>query len=101
RHTRWPRDWSSDVCSSDLAVTPVCGEVGGDGFWQAERSCCWLCLFHIRVLSCGCVLFVLSNRWNCPTVNHKLAAGDGGSSVRCRSEERRVGKECRSRWWTY
>src|SRR5437870_9484829 len=23
RHTRWPRDWSSDVCSSDLAVPPV------------------------------------------------------------------------------
>src|SRR5439155_14411740 len=23
RHTRWPRDWSSDVCSSDLvAVSP-------------------------------------------------------------------------------
>src|SRR5690625_7426315 len=23
RHTRWPRDWSSDVCSSDLPrVTP-------------------------------------------------------------------------------
>src|SRR5690625_7424074 len=21
RHTRWPRDWSSDVCSSDLAST--------------------------------------------------------------------------------
>src|SRR5690625_6886327 len=21
RHTRWPRDWSSDVCSSDLVVT--------------------------------------------------------------------------------
>src|SRR5439155_25036209 len=21
RHTRWPRDWSSDVCSSDLLVT--------------------------------------------------------------------------------
>src|SRR5207253_5477463 len=20
RHTRWPRDWSSDVCSSDLAA---------------------------------------------------------------------------------
>src|SRR5207253_7887015 len=20
RHTRWPRDWSSDVCSSDLVV---------------------------------------------------------------------------------
>src|SRR5690625_6846845 len=22
RHTRWPRDWSSDVCSSDLADDP-------------------------------------------------------------------------------
>src|SRR5690625_7087051 len=22
RHTRWPRDWSSDVCSSDLEVLP-------------------------------------------------------------------------------
>src|SRR5690625_7396282 len=21
RHTRWPRDWSSDVCSSDLGAT--------------------------------------------------------------------------------
>src|SRR5439155_22814706 len=52
------------------------------GFWQAERFCCWLCLFHIRVLSrwCGSVL---SNCWNCPAINHKLAAGDGGSSVRC------------------
>src|SRR5690625_5337172 len=23
RHTRWPRDWSSDVCSSDLSVYKV------------------------------------------------------------------------------
>src|SRR5437870_8300423 len=22
RHTRWPRDWSSDVCSSDLLLLP-------------------------------------------------------------------------------
>src|SRR5690625_219580 len=22
RHTTWPRDWSSDVCSSDLCVAP-------------------------------------------------------------------------------
>src|SRR5690625_5177881 len=22
RHTRWPRDWSSDVCSSDLGTDP-------------------------------------------------------------------------------
>src|SRR5215510_15595116 len=25
RHTRWPRDWSSDVCSSDLVVAGVTG----------------------------------------------------------------------------
>src|SRR5215510_15906607 len=39
RHTRWPRDWSSDVCSSDLpprrglpdrpAAAPVRGGRGG------------------------------------------------------------------------
>src|SRR6266508_4031945 len=23
RHTRWPRDWSSDVCSSDLTARPL------------------------------------------------------------------------------
>src|SRR5271166_1537202 len=25
RHTRWPRDWSSDVCSSDLSCAPPPG----------------------------------------------------------------------------
>src|SRR5207253_3275891 len=25
RHTRWPRDWSSDVCSSDLRLLTVVG----------------------------------------------------------------------------
>src|SRR6266508_3156632 len=29
RHTRWPRDWSSDVCSSDLRL-------GGDNAWDPE-----------------------------------------------------------------
>src|SRR5690625_2107546 len=24
RHTRWPRDWSSDVCSSDLDTVDLC-----------------------------------------------------------------------------
>src|SRR5207253_6527170 len=27
RHTRWPRDWSSDVCSSDLPSQPTMDEV--------------------------------------------------------------------------
>src|SRR5215510_9506250 len=29
RHTRWPRDWSSDVCSSDLGAERV--DVAGPG----------------------------------------------------------------------
>src|SRR3712207_7097341 len=28
-------------------------------------------------------------------------AGSTGTSTNARSEERRVGKECRSRWWPY
>src|SRR5690625_7398695 len=31
RHTRWPRDWSSDVCSSDLDVQPTFCEGGALG----------------------------------------------------------------------
>src|SRR5690606_41076846 len=30
RHTRFSRDWSSDVCSSDLPGTPVSWPVGWD-----------------------------------------------------------------------
>src|SRR6266508_5450052 len=30
RHTRWPRDWSSDVCSSDL------------GLFNAGQLGCWM-----------------------------------------------------------
>src|SRR5207253_7545431 len=30
RHTRWPRDWSSDVCSSDLRAKAARGEIRFD-----------------------------------------------------------------------
>src|SRR5215208_8339516 len=30
RHTRWPRDWSSDVCSSDLVGTDDAIAAGGE-----------------------------------------------------------------------
>src|SRR5690625_6784534 len=35
RHTRWPRDWSSDVCSSDLAegvAQSSCASCHGEDF---------------------------------------------------------------------
>src|SRR5699024_12168039 len=64
RHTRSKRDWSSDVCSSDLAKIDPKAIIGvksqySDQFW----------------------------------LQFAPAPKTGG-----RSEERRVGKECRSRW---
>src|SRR5947208_2320589 len=47
----------SETLRDGLAVTPVCGEVGGDLFWQVER---FRCLFHIHVLSCWCIFFLPS-----------------------------------------
>src|SRR5205809_409430 len=65
RHTRCSRDWSSDVCSSDLR-----GRSGPDR-WAAEA-------IGLGLIAPGALWFGVLKR------------GD-------RSEERRVGKECRSR----
>src|SRR3712207_8857699 len=82
RHTRYWRDWSSDVCSSDLVVGPdERVELGGaqapDGLVEAREvqddEEVALVLVDLRAL---------------------VARED-------RSEERRVGKECRSRWSPY
>src|SRR5690625_4933398 len=37
RHTRWPRDWSSDVCSSDLVTTFSTGNHGLAVAYVAKR----------------------------------------------------------------
>src|SRR5205807_4789825 len=78
RHTRLQGDWSSDVCSSDLCVSGLMSEyiyAGGGGV---------SCLAE--------------------TVRTGLAKGQFGLVEYLaqlsteRSEERRVGKECRTRW---
>src|SRR3712207_7010502 len=87
RHTRYWRDWSSDVCSSDLIMS-----------YLAARTS--------RVkLGTGAVILP----WNDPLrVVEKAIMLDHMSQGRVllgmgrgRSEERRVGKECRSRWSPY
>src|SRR3546814_16127212 len=82
-------DWSSDVCSSDLAAA---GKAGTD------RQCSG----RMPALSWArhCLLrpFCNSRHGNRRDTNFDGYAG-------LRSEERRVGKECvstvRSRWWPY
>src|SRR5207249_7370029 len=95
RHTRSKRDWSSDVCSSDLRHAPE----------QKHR------FYVVRV---GVVIILdqafdaghaLRRRHlvkqHCPAVTDEvlLQAIDLGWQIRRRSEERRVGKECRARGW--
>src|SRR6266702_7692301 len=37
RHTRWPRDWSSDVCSSDLSFVASAARRKGLSFVVVRR----------------------------------------------------------------
>src|SRR3712207_8480914 len=81
RHTRYWRDWSSDVCSSDLAAAappPV----------TREPALTWL----PRMLA-SAPEDRLTVVWH-SVVRQYVDRAE-------RSEERRVGKECRSRWSPY
>src|SRR5437764_11550807 len=83
RHTRYIGDWSSDVCSSDLTAPAVWKELRALGY-PVERQGEWAELPR-RFLKDAMVadLAVDVLRRHAPDV---------------RSEERRVGKECRSGW---
>src|SRR5690606_40010853 len=78
RHTRFSRDWSSDVCSSDLTLPR-------------------------RLLLAACACLVLAGCGQAVPEPPSTAAGVSEALLRAmggaeaRSEERRVGKECRSR----
>src|SRR5256886_6638007 len=87
RHTRFDCDWSSDVCSSDLgiALAPVLGfdsPTGKGAIGMAEG----------RRIALGNAKFLAELN----TATAPLEA-----QAEQRSEERRVGKECRSRWSPY
>src|SRR2546421_3816006 len=87
RHTRSDRDWSSDVCSSDLGYPEV-----QRGFVPA------IVMTMLRRAVGEKIAFDLA-------ATGRLLAGTEAAAVglasRVRSEERRVGKECRSRWSPY
>src|SRR2546421_7544525 len=89
RHTRSDRDWSSDVCSSDLLL--ALDAAADRRAAQAELLHAVLELAHgeIRVLQRDA------------REGDKTLAVVGADLGELRSEERRVGKECRSRWSPY
>src|SRR3712207_7844361 len=87
RHTRYWRDWSSDVCSSDL-------DRFSGAFPHPEQSDC-----RARV---GAEYRQRKIPPEQPgSSGRKLDENRYRRSHRVRSEERRVGKECRSRWSPY
>src|SRR2546429_6103761 len=87
RHTRCSRDWSSDVCSSDLATKKSIYRPAIVG--PVTLTSQWLELKPTEPLA-------VVRDWQEVAVfpNPPIKMVD-------RSEERRVGKECRSRWSPY
>src|SRR5258706_10816350 len=79
RHTRLVSDWSSDVCSSDLKQKTAYEIWSVTGVQTCALPIYTSELQSLTNLVCRLLLGVQT----------------------CRSEERRVGKECRSRWSPY
>src|SRR5207253_7567675 len=92
RHTRWPRDWSSDVCSSDLWLDGI-----QDQDFSADEP---------RLGRVTQVVDILLQEEDSQTreelkdtAEKRLAKGLDRPASKVwlpRSEERRVGKECGS-----
>src|SRR3712207_8630581 len=89
RHTRYWRDWSSDVCSSDLHAAVV----------LEQDDVVALVLRVGRVDDRDRVVAAAQHVVALDRVDAREAAEL--QAVDPRSEERRVGKECRSRWSPY
>src|SRR5262245_63097112 len=86
RHTRCLSDWSSDVCSSDLfgrTWTKIVSGIPAGDYTHVVRE------DPVRrgMLYAGTQHGIY------------LSMDDGDHWRSLRSEERRVGKECRSQWW--
>src|SRR2546426_3742281 len=85
RHTRLQGDWSSDVCSSDLEGLPASGSaVDAPGILSLDGK-----VAVVTGASSGIGRAIA------------LAYAAAGADVAVGSEERRVGKEWRSRWAPY
>src|SRR5690606_39521910 len=91
RHTRFSRDWSSDVCSSDLFV--FASSTNASPYASVTNS--------LSSLVIGLPSDLFLGIWIFPTPSFSESLIIASVSSVNRSEERRVGKECRSRWSAY
>src|SRR5207249_9603478 len=94
RHTRSKRDWSSDVCSSDLFLflcLVLC-------FLFLRWQCSLFLLFRDAAQPDKCIFQLLQ----CCSKDFSFLfdEDDDNNDDDDRSEERRVGKECRLWWWS-
>src|SRR5690606_40788791 len=94
RHTRFSRDWSSDVCSSDLKMHFKDSEFTTEGFYLGGKGEYYIS-GNISTDKDG-VLFSYPN--TIPVDIHVVLDNLDFDAEATRSEERRVGKECRSVW---
>src|SRR2546427_10480501 len=85
RHTRFDCDWSSDVCSSDLSARLAGAMRLGEMAHRLESA----------------VERVDGESPTAEQIEPLLGSFDALQAGFDRSEERRVGKECRSRWSPY
>src|SRR2546421_5701628 len=86
RHTRSDRDWSSDVCSSDLPA------------FRLDDSRLAVTLGGARLPN---PVILAAMYYDSHILERAMGLGFGAVTTKTRSEERRVGKECRSRWSPY
>src|SRR5207253_5670480 len=95
RHTRWPRDWSSDVCSSDLFLTQASLDFLRMRVGPLMR--------HVPDVDVAEATFTSKvERLKYQMLARKVEPSlleSISEDVALRSEERRVGKECESGWW--
>src|SRR5206468_9113172 len=95
RHTRSDRDWSSDVCSSDLTVVRRVQNVGPQAIRHLGQLPATTISFNLKTgVSLGDAVDKVQSiaRQTLPATVQTSFQGTAQ-----RSEERRVGKECRCR----